>query len=321
MYSSRFPYVSIIIPTYNEAKFIRFCLSSLKNLNYPHERFEIIIVDNGSTDETVSICKEFTSKIFIAPNLTIAGLRNYGASKALGEIYAFIDADCVADKDWLLNAVTLIKKRRCITGSKYLVPQNSTWLEKAWFSQRPKGRIEVPYINSGNLLVPEFIFKKVGGFKESLKTGEDYEFCVRASKEVKIISDENIKVTHLGNPKTIRQFIKREIWHGIGALGSLKIKPFDKPLLGTIAFFILTIFQIVGIFLDEQRFLFVYSTLLIVLLLTITVIWRIKYASSFLLVFQLFLLYYFYYLGRSISLLYIITDQTFYRKCRFILQL
>lgn len=309
-----FPFVSIIIPTYNEAKFIELCLKSLMALNYPHDRLGIIVVDNASTDETVSICKEFTSKIYIAPNLTVAALRNYGASQAAGEIYAFIDADCVADKDWLLNAITLVGEENCITGSKYLVPDDGTWIEKAWFSQRPKGRKEVPYINSGNLIVPASIFIKIGGFQESLKTGEDYEFCLRASKETKIISDENIMVTHLGNPKTIKQFLKREIWHGIGALGSLNINFFDKPLIGTVAFFILTIFQLIGIFSGDHRLLFMYSTLLIVLLLAITVSWRRKFIASPIQGLQLFILYYVYYFGRTISFLYIITGKTFYRK-------
>jgi len=314
MKAQTFPFVSIIVPTFNEAKYIRYCLDSLKNLSYPAGLFEIIIVDNGSTDNTLEICREYSDLIYSCPGVTIAALRNYGVNKAAGTVYAFIDADCVADKDWLSTAITLVGKENCITGSKYLVPQNGTWIEKTWFSQKTKGRREVPYINSGNLIVPGSVFKRVGGFKESLKTGEDYEFCLRASKEAKIISDEDIKVTHLGNPKTIRQFLRREIWHGIGALGSLKIKFLDKPLIGTVAFFILTVFQIVGIFLDDRRLLFIYSTLLIVLLLSITVSWRKKYIASFVQGLQLFLLYYVYYFGRSISLLYIITGKTFYRK-------
>lgn len=312
------PFISVIIPAYNEAEYIPYCLESLNNLNYPKEYNEIIVVDNGSTDVTVRIAKKYTPKVYICPNITISALRNYGAKKAAGDIYAFIDADCIADKDWLQNAIASIKKDSCVTGSKCRIPDNATWIEKAWFSQGPKGRREVAYINSGNMIVPTAIFKRVGGFNELLKTGEDYEFCLRARDETKIISDDAIVVTHLANPKTLGQFLKREIWHGLGAFGSLKTRLIDKPLIGTFIFFWLTLLQIYGLayslIIVKSGTLFFYSSMGIVLLLAMTVIYRTKFAPiKFSQKIQLFLLYYLFYLGRSISLLYLIRGRTFRR--------
>src|SRR3569832_472641 len=216
MFSERSPFVSIIIPAFNEAKYISGCLNSLKNLNYPKERYEIIVVDNGSTDETVSISRSFTDKVYLIPGVNVSSLRNFGAQKGNGEIYAFIDADCLADAQWIRNAVSFLEGQGCITGSKCQVPLNSGWVEKTWFSQRENEVTEVPYINSGNLIVPANIFKSINGFNESLVTGEDYEFCLRAKRITKVISNDNIRVIHLGNPKTLRQFLKREMWHGLG---------------------------------------------------------------------------------------------------------
>src|SRR3972149_7646202 len=209
---SSLPFVSVIVPSFNEEKHIEDCLNALAQLNYPKDRYEIIIVDNGSTDATISIASKFTQHIYIYPGITVGALRNFGVKKANGGIYAFIDADCNADKDWLINAVVKLNKEHCVTGSKYAVPDHGTWIEKAWFSQTLQGRHKVLYINSGNLFVPTNIFKIVGGFDESLQTGEDYEFCQRAGKITKIISDSSIKVTHLGNPKTVMSFLTREIW-------------------------------------------------------------------------------------------------------------
>ncbi|MCL4493060.1 MAG: glycosyltransferase [Nitrospirae bacterium] len=311
--ATRLPFVSIIIPAYNEARFIGRCLQSIKHLDYPSDRFEIIVVDNGSADRTVEICREFTESIYVLRGVTISALRNYGAERSKGSIYAFIDADCTADRDWLRNSIGPVIRERCITGSKYMPPPDGTWIEKAWFSRKPQGRCEVTYINSGNLIVPAEIFRKTGGFNTSLITGEDYEFCLRAKKNAKIISDDSLRVTHLGNPKTLRKFLEREIWHGLGSFGSVAHNWLDKPLIGTFVFALLTVCQIAGLFFYPFTAL-AYSSAGIVLLLLLTVAWRRKNITSFKQGLQLFLLYYFYYLGRSISFIYRLSGRPFGRK-------
>ena len=312
-----YPFVSIVLPAYNEAKCIKSCLESLKNLNYPKNLYEIILVDNGSTDETVQIARDYTDQIYILKGVNVAALRNMGTLKARGKIYAFIDADCTADTEWINNAVNFLHSQICITGSKCQAPLDSGWIEKAWFSQREFKIAEVSYINSGNLIVPANIFKKVGGFKETLVTGEDYEFCVRAKKSTKIISNNDIAVVHYGNPKTIKQFYRREIWHGLGAFGSITINHFDKPLIGTLLFLICTIGQIVGIIsilLRTSNYIFLLSTSAILALLILTVTYRSKLKIRLNCALQLVLLYYFFYLGRSISIIYILTSKRYSRQ-------
>ena len=314
------PSISAIIPTYNEEPFIRSCLESLKNLDYPKERYEIIIVDNGSTDKTVSICRNHVSKVYVRPHLTIGALRNYGTKNASGEIYAFIDADCTADRDWLRSAVESLGVEKCVTGSKYRISHNAKWIERSWYSGGVLGRHEVSYINSGNLIVPSNIFVNVGGFNETLVTGEDYEFCLRASKLVKIISDDRIIVTHLGNPKTLRQFFEREIWHGLGAFGTIKDKWLDKPLIGTLIFFFFTILQICGLgslLILKSGVLFLFASLGIVFLLLVTITNRIKSSSSklpFMQKIQLSVLYYLFYLARGISIGCLMQGRTYHRS-------
>lgn len=316
MQTNKLPFVSIIIPVYNEEKYIGYCLESLKNLNYPDERYEIIIIDNGSTDATVSLCKRFTRKIYICADLNVSALRNFGSKKALGEIYAFIDADCVADKNWLQKAVEFLTKEPCIIGSKYNVPSDSTWIEKAWFSQRLPGRCETNYLNSGNMILPADLFNRIGGFDKTLISGEDYEFCMRAKRQTRIICDDTVEVVHLGNPKTIRQFIKREIWHGLGSISSLRHGWFDKPLIGTFAFSLLTLVQLLGFtqwIIDGRLALLAYSSVGIVILLLATIFYRINYISNLVQALQLFILYYLFYVGRSISLLYLTTKRKYTR--------
>src|SRR5579884_1618468 len=91
--------VSIIIPALNEARMIGKCLESVAQLDFPHGHFEVILVDNGSTDDTVKIAESFTDRIHLKVlqkrGVRISGLRNLGAREAQGEIVAFLDADCL----------------------------------------------------------------------------------------------------------------------------------------------------------------------------------------------------------------------------------
>lgn len=304
------PYISVIIPAYNESRFIGLCLESIKNQTYNKERIEIIVVDNGSKDNTVEIARRYTDKIFVVPNVTVAALRNFGAGKASGEILAFIDADCVAEPEWLERAVYRLNETICITGSQYALKDSPSWIERAWFSQRHSGVRKVNYINSGNLIVPYDIFMKIGGFNESLHTGEDYEFCMRARRYVDIISDDSIRVVHLGNPKTLRQFLRREIWHGLGAFGSLKFNIFDKPLMGTLIFLLLSLLQVFGLInLSTRPYIFFLSSTGLIVLLLLTVLYRRRFLKDLRHFMELLLLYYFYYMGRALSLFYLLSGK------------
>jgi len=113
----RQPLVSIIIPVFNEEKYLSFCLDSLKNQTY--KNFEIIVVDDGSTDSSPEIVKNFQ---FSVKNLRFfrqihqgPGMaRNLGASKAKGKILVFVDADMKFDKDYIKYLVKPIIEGRAI---------------------------------------------------------------------------------------------------------------------------------------------------------------------------------------------------------------
>jgi len=100
------PYVSVCTITYNEEKNIEQCLCSIIQQRYFRDRFEILVVDSGSTDSTVRIVQEMAKKderirIFHSGKRSISFNRNMGLAKARGELIAFIDADCIAPENWL----------------------------------------------------------------------------------------------------------------------------------------------------------------------------------------------------------------------------
>ena len=103
---SNWPFISVVVPVYNEADDIEELILSLLALDYPADRHEIIIIDNGSTDNTLQIIKKYPVTLLEEREKRGASAaRNKGIRQAKGEIIAFIDADCVATSDWLKKLV------------------------------------------------------------------------------------------------------------------------------------------------------------------------------------------------------------------------
>src|SRR6267154_111138 len=99
--------ISVIIPALNEKAVIGQCLEALSCNRLPATDFEVIVVDNGSSDGTVETVRQFEApyclKIIHIEGVHISALRNRGAAEARGEILAFLDADCLAPPKWLTN--------------------------------------------------------------------------------------------------------------------------------------------------------------------------------------------------------------------------
>jgi glycosyltransferase involved in cell wall biosynthesis len=99
---SDYPFVSVVVPVFNGADTVEELLLSLLALDYPAERHEIIVVDNGSTDRTREIVGRYpVSLLEERETQGASAARNKGITHAWGDIIAFTDADCVADRDWL----------------------------------------------------------------------------------------------------------------------------------------------------------------------------------------------------------------------------
>jgi glycosyltransferase involved in cell wall biosynthesis len=100
------PLVSVVVPTYNRKGYLRECLNALTDQSYPAGDYEVIVVDDGSTDGTGSFLKDYSTgknflRFFSQPNLGPSAARNLGIEKSKGEIICFVDDDCIADKNWI----------------------------------------------------------------------------------------------------------------------------------------------------------------------------------------------------------------------------
>lgn len=185
------PSISVIIPVYNRPHDITTCLDSLLKLDYPKDKLEIIVVDDASTDETPDIVSHYpVNMIRNKENRQAPYCRNLGAETARGEILAFIDSDCLADRTWLRELVPAFKDSKIaavggIVESYYHTraldryEQVRSSLKMGLWPKRSASNNPFFYVPSCNLLVYRDVFLQAGGFDESLVVGEDVDLCWR----------------------------------------------------------------------------------------------------------------------------------------------
>ncbi len=131
-FQTKKPFVSVIIPTRNAEGLLGSCLESLKGLNYPEDRLEIIIADGLSSDRTVEIAKRYGARVVLDHRNSVVSGRNVGFGAAWGELIAFSDADCVMDKSWLKNCLKYFGDEKVAgVGGPNLVPESETGFGKA----------------------------------------------------------------------------------------------------------------------------------------------------------------------------------------------
>jgi len=93
--------ISVVIPALNSASTISHTLSSIFSNEFPRSLYEVLVIDNGSSDDTVQIAKRYPVKVHHCPKKGIGPPRNFGIRMAKGDIVCFTDSDCIVEKDWL----------------------------------------------------------------------------------------------------------------------------------------------------------------------------------------------------------------------------
>lgn len=230
------PFFSIIIPTYNRRKQLSNCLQSLSNLNYAPDRYEVIVVDDGSDKPIDDVIGSYRAKMNLTgvtqKNSGPAAARNAGALKARGEILAFTDDDCLPNPDWLRKlAIRFAKTSNCVIGGRTI-----NILESNFYSFVSQLIVDVVYRHynanpndarffaSNNLAVPRQIFWKVGGFDPAFHASEDRDLCDRLLiNGIRLIFAPEIVINH-AHSLTFISFLKLHFDYGKGAYDFLRTR-------------------------------------------------------------------------------------------------
>lgn len=168
--------VSVVVTVLNEEKTIKELLDVLVKMPA-----EIIIVDGGSTDMTVSKCKEYKSVKVITGKYNRSEGRNIGVATAKGKIIAFTDAGCVPEKDWLKELTKV--KADVVAGYYRGLPQNIFEKCLVPYVLVMPDRIGSEFLPSTrSMAIKKDLFLKMGGFDPLLDTSEDFEFANRLKK-------------------------------------------------------------------------------------------------------------------------------------------
>jgi glycosyltransferase involved in cell wall biosynthesis len=225
--------ISVVIPTYNRERLLKKCLISLYCQSYPRDRFEVIVINDGGRDftwKTIKLfAKDFNLIWLYQKNKGQSTARNLGIRHAKNEIIAFIDDDCVADKDWLQNISNFYKDSSAaeiVQGSinlnRSLNPINRMHMaiNKAANEKRIirfSNRSYALFFGPPNGAIKKSSILKYGlFFDEALRTREDVDLYRRIKKlNLDIMYSEEISVAHTfqWNPELL---IKRFFTYGMG---------------------------------------------------------------------------------------------------------
>jgi len=189
------PFVSVIIPVKDRKKELAECLRSVFSQDYPGNKLEVIVIDDGSSDGTEKAAKKFPVKLIA--NHESRGqsyCRNLGAKKAKGSILAFLDSDCVAGKKWLRELTIYFQcKDIGVVGGYVDGYYNTTGIDRYEKVMSPLNMGKHPqftiknnttfYVPTCNLLVRKKVYSETGGIREDMHIGEDVDLCWRLRKK------------------------------------------------------------------------------------------------------------------------------------------
>ncbi len=216
------PRVSVVVACYNGARTLRPCLESLQHLDYPD--YDVIVVDDGSTDASAAIAGEFAGvrRIRHESNRGLSAARNTGIAAATGEVVAFTDADCRADRAWLHYLVgDLVRGRFAGAGGHNLLPPDDSCVGAAVMVS-PGGPAHVmlndrqaEHVPGCNMAFLKWALAAIEGFDPDFRqAGDDVDLCWRLQQAgLRIGFSPGAFVWHYRRP-TVGAYLRQQQGYG-----------------------------------------------------------------------------------------------------------
>lgn len=190
------PLVSVIIPAYNEEDYIQPCLDSVVNLKFPNSDFEVIVIDNNSTDNTSVVIKKNFPKVKIVKEEKqgVVFARMRGVNEARGSIIAFTDADSCVPEMWLQNIYTGFGNHQIVAiGGLIEYHPKSFWSPiKQYIANSSYSFFKS--MSGANMSFRKDFYRMVGGFSPKVNTAEDayISFKLKRTGKIKILKENTV---------------------------------------------------------------------------------------------------------------------------------
>ncbi len=244
------PTFSVVVPTYRRPTRLADCLHSLEKLDYPHDRFEVVVVDDGSGAPPDPGCVSVDVRVIAQPHAGPATARNTGAARARGDYLAFTDDDCQPEPDWLRELAAHLEEAtdlavggrtvNALTENPYA---SATQLLVDYLSEWTRASGQGAFFASNNLAVPTELFRARGGFDTGfpLAAGEDREFCdrwVRLGGRLSYAPRAMIRHSH---HLTLPGYWRQHVNYGRGALRYHRLRAqiaFTRPPATPLSFYL-----------------------------------------------------------------------------------
>jgi len=215
---------SVIIPVYNYPR-VEACILSLLVQDYPKELYEIIVVDNNSNDSTQEVIQRFNVKYVREDRKGSYSARNKGLEIASGDVAAFIDADCVADPNWLSELLegftdSLVGG----IGGRILKLEPQTWVQanaedlvEQQLTPQYLPFYDAPYIVTANAAYRMSLLRNIEGFDTQFQSGGDVDLAWRVyAAGFQIVTAPDAIVHHAARETVkgyFKQFFNYAAWH------------------------------------------------------------------------------------------------------------
>ena len=212
--------VSIIVATYNSQHTIGELIEALLDQEYERDQLEIIIVDDGSKDQTSDIVKRYPVKYFVENHRGPAHARNIGWKHSCGEMICFTDSDCLPKKNWVKQLLSqFISEDIGGVGGAYDNADSTHFISACIHEEiverhhRMNGNVN--YLGTFNVAYRRSILEEVGGFNESYRaaSAEDNDLSYRVIKQgYQLLFNKNITVAHY-HSHHLFQYLNKQFWH------------------------------------------------------------------------------------------------------------
>jgi len=210
------PFVSILVSVYNSESTIEKCLDSIMALKYPREKLEVIVVDDGSTDKTRELVKDYSIQLVRKEHGGYPSTMNTGIRVAKGDVILNIDSDTYISEDWLVKVFEEFKdpKVGVVGGYVATAPTSSFWAKMAGFESEDRedkmNSKYVDFVTSTCTAYRKELFSNIGLFNEDLRRGSDEELTQRALRaEWKIVLRKDVICYHEG--ASLAEYFRKQV--------------------------------------------------------------------------------------------------------------